>query len=154
MDIHHLLYELSIGVRLPSPEFCPFPITALMKECFHADPNERPDFSTIKGGLQTEDQDMNARALSNSNGGANETTPFYATLINEINDNTMRSRYRAVIKGNQKQEKRESVGKIDETSEELDKRLSIGKYASLENMVPLESDNELPGNSETVSVGV
>ena len=134
MDISQLIHELKLGIRLPSPTFCPKPIATLMKQCFHADPKERPDFSKIKSELEAEYKDMNARTILNSNGEGNETTPLYVTLLNEMTDNTMRSRYSAVIKGNLKYDKAECVSGKEETSIEFDKRLSIVKYASLEHV--------------------
>ena len=45
------MLELRFGVRLPPPQFCPFVIADLMKQCFHEDPYQRPSFEKLKNAL-------------------------------------------------------------------------------------------------------
>ena len=52
MTIHQLIYELSVGIRLPNPEFCPPSISTMLRKCFHNDPTERPDFKEITDNVQ------------------------------------------------------------------------------------------------------
>ena len=42
------MYDLSFGVRLPEPKFCPEIIAGLMKTCFYEKPDKRPDFKATK----------------------------------------------------------------------------------------------------------
>lgn len=46
-----MILELRFGVRLPPPQFCPFSIAELMKQCFHEDPYQRPSFEKLKQSL-------------------------------------------------------------------------------------------------------
>ena len=100
IDIHHLIYELSIGIRLPDPEFCPRTIQSLLKNCFYAEPSQRPDFKEIKDALEASYHDMIAHANSNVNFAGNETHSLYMLPISPMNDKTMESRYVTMIKGN------------------------------------------------------
>ena len=51
IDFEQLVLELRFGVRLPPPQFCPFAIAELMKQCFHEDPYQRPSFEKLKNSL-------------------------------------------------------------------------------------------------------
>ena len=51
IDFEQLILELRFGVRLPPPQFCPFPITLLIKECFHENPHQRPSFVSLKDSI-------------------------------------------------------------------------------------------------------
>ena len=67
MDVRDLIYELSLGIRLPNPEFCPQPIATLLTRCFYAEPGQRPDFKEIKGDLESAYNYMMGHAYSNIN---------------------------------------------------------------------------------------
>ena len=43
-----MINELQLGIRLPTPEYCPTSIALLIEACFNEDPNERPTFSQLK----------------------------------------------------------------------------------------------------------
>ena len=43
-----LVMELRLGIRLPTPQYCPKPIADLIQTCFKETPAERPPFSDIK----------------------------------------------------------------------------------------------------------
>ena len=48
IEFQQLVSELRLGVRLPSPPFCPFEITEIMKKCFHESPHQRPKFEEMR----------------------------------------------------------------------------------------------------------
>ena len=51
MALHQLICLLYSGKRLMDPEFCPYPISRLIKHCFQQNPSQRPDFEDIKNDL-------------------------------------------------------------------------------------------------------
>ena len=48
IDIESLIYDLSFGVRLPAPKFCPQSISYLLKKCFVTEPDQRLNFRIMK----------------------------------------------------------------------------------------------------------
>ena len=48
IDVYELIMELKMGIRLPTPEYCPLAIGNLIQTCFIEQPNERPSFFEIK----------------------------------------------------------------------------------------------------------
>ena len=149
MDLQDLIHELSIGIRLPSPEFCPQPIATLMKHCFYADPYRRPDFTKIKGDLESAHNDLMGRDNSNVNVTGNEGYESYALAISTMNDNTMKSRYDAIKSGNQKQEACKSLVEEDQTLIEASKCSPEVNYLTVENIVTLGSQQELSLDCQT-----
>ena len=62
MNVDDLIYDLSFGVRLPEPTFCPSPIAHLIAKCFYDKPCKRPSFDEIKDDLKAAfNKLMNAR---------------------------------------------------------------------------------------------
>eukprot|EP00049_Salpingoeca_infusionum_P004816 m.84059 g.84059 ORF g.84059 m.84059 type:complete len:711 (-) comp12736_c0_seq5:226-2358(-) len=53
MDLFSVLDRLESGYRMPKPEGCPPKIYQLMRDCWHADPQQRPSFKDIKTALET-----------------------------------------------------------------------------------------------------
>ena len=51
IEFEQLVSELRLGVRLPSPPFCPFEIAEIMKKCFHENPHQRPKFEEMRTSL-------------------------------------------------------------------------------------------------------
>ena len=51
IEFEQLVSELRLGVRLPSPPFCPFEISEIMKKCFHENPHQRPTFEEMRTSL-------------------------------------------------------------------------------------------------------
>ena len=43
-----LLHDITNGMRLEVPEFCPANLANMMKQCWCANPDERPSFSGLK----------------------------------------------------------------------------------------------------------
>ena len=130
MDIHQLIYELSIGIRLPNPQFCPQQIGTLLKHCFHEKPNERPNFRKIKGHLEAADKNLIAQVT-------------LIDAINKMKDNTMGSLYANIKTGDQNHKKRKSFAKNNETLIGIDKSFPTVEYISLENVDTLGSEQEL-----------
>lgn len=94
IDLNTLVYDLSFGVRLPTPKFCPKSITELLTKCFFERPNLRPNFKEIKSMLETAYTSL-----------ISKIKPIDASLsikssINEIKNNAMKIRYASVLKGN------------------------------------------------------
>ena len=48
IEFQQLVSELRLGVRLPSPPYCPFGIVEIMKKCFHESPHQRPKFEEMR----------------------------------------------------------------------------------------------------------
>ena len=93
-----LVYDLSFGVRLPTPKSCPKPITDLLTKCFYEKPNQRPDFIEIKSCLETAYRTLILK-----------TKPIGTDFdpkssLDEVNHNEMKIRYISVLKGNTKTE--------------------------------------------------
>ena len=51
IEFEQLVSELRLGVRLPSPPFCPFEVAEIMKKCFHENPHQRPTFEEMRTSL-------------------------------------------------------------------------------------------------------
>lgn len=100
MTIHQLIYELSVGIRLPNPNFCPPSISTMLRKCFHNDPTERPDFKEIRDNLQVTFNAMREKALQDRLNDKKAGSQIYTIPINNTIDNTMRSRYTVIKKAN------------------------------------------------------
>ena len=114
MSIHHLIYELCQGIRLPNPPFCPDDICNLIKRCFLEDPDQRPNFKEIKEILQTAYDALIATAQSNKNKNEKETENPYASMISlkKMKDNTMQERYSCIKRGNETENPYASINPI------------------------------------------
>ena len=97
--------ELSSGVRLPSPPFCPSSNSALIQNCFQEKPQERPNFKLIKQAIQnayvaliSDDESTGATQ------GINSTPPVYLHLspIGQTTSNEMMDRYKRVKNENKR----------------------------------------------------
>ena len=100
MTIHQLIYELSVGVRLPNPEFCPPSISTMLRKCFQNEPNERPDFKEIRDNVQFTFDSMLEEVLQDRMKNEKAGSHLYSLPINNHIDNTMRSRYTSMKKAN------------------------------------------------------
>ena len=77
------MLELRFGVRLPPPQFCPFVIADLMKQCFHEDPYQRPSFEKLKNALTQICSAFNKKSSSLENndlGNENEEAVMYTDV--------------------------------------------------------------------------
>ena len=93
-----MIYDLSFGVRLPAPKFCPQSISYLLKKCFVTEPDQRPDFKIIKAFLEDA-----YRLLFNKKQSAEkhcDGSQLPKQSLGELQGETMKNRYVAVLKGN------------------------------------------------------
>ena len=100
MTIHQLIYELSVGVRLPNPESCPSSISTMLRKCFQNDPNERPDFKEIRSDVQFTFNSMLEEIRQDRLNNERAGSQLYSIPINKTIGNTMRSRYTSIKKAN------------------------------------------------------
>ena len=104
MDVSQLIYDLSFGIRLPKPIFCPSPIGNLMNQCFYENPSKRPNFKTIKVFLKDAFNQMMNDANTNSKtcqNGIEQEVQYIE--INKLMDDKMKSRYKAIKETNQQE---------------------------------------------------
>nr|XP_054485104.1 tyrosine-protein kinase FRK [Agelaius phoeniceus] len=52
MPGHQVIQLLDNGYRLPQPETCPAPLYRMMKQCWNAEPDERPTFDSLSDQLE------------------------------------------------------------------------------------------------------
>ena len=101
IDFHGLIYDLTNGVRLPNPPFCPPPITSLLEKCFDEIPDKRPDFKVIKHYLDVIYTKLDA--LPTSNG----------IKIRKLENDEMKTRYTAVLHENKIYKERKNLEQYD-----------------------------------------
>ncbi|KAL7854198.1 hypothetical protein AOLI_G00210420 [Acnodon oligacanthus] len=53
MIVYHLIDLLKHNYRLPTPEGCPAEVHSLMKDCWAADPSQRPSFKSLGRSVDT-----------------------------------------------------------------------------------------------------
>jgi hypothetical protein len=125
-------------MRLQKPKFCPEPIATLLDNCFSELPEQRPTFQEIKSDLDTayhsllQQLQLNEKIEDKENSQAR-----HFPIINSI-DNSMKSRYTAMIKGNKKQMKQN-----DSHRRKSNEYLSMRKILSRHNSVTLEPKVDL-----------
>ena len=49
-----VLRQIDQGYRLPQPSNCPSSLYAIMRECWHVQPDNRPSFSALQYRLENE----------------------------------------------------------------------------------------------------
>ena len=89
---------------MPAPKFCPQPISYLLKKCFVTEPDQRPDFKVIKKFLEDAYRLLFHKTKLAEKHGLQHNGQKVSNPI-AIPSNTMKSRYVAVLKGNQDVEK-------------------------------------------------
>ena len=141
MDINTLVYELSSGIRLPNPKFCPQPIVKLLKQCFHGDPNDRPDFKKIMDEVKKADDTLRKHVLSIAKSS-------YFLPIDVMKSNKMEVQY---LKMKEENETQQGIIHSGETQDELvieDESTPVLKYASLEMVAQSKNVQESYINSQ------
>ena len=98
IDIPQLVNDLTLGIRLPNPAFCPNAIAALLETCFCESPEKRPDFDEIKSKLNTA---FNIIFLKNKTKADVAKTDYQ--LVNLKRNSKMQSQYSTLIKENQRE---------------------------------------------------
>ena len=129
------MYELSFGIRLPNPNFCPETIANLLRKCFYDAPNKRPDFLEIKKELQAAYHVL--INLNNSNSNVTDKYTHPITLSNTMNG-LMEARYLDMKSSNKRHDSVPQIVSNVYTTAEASKNVTDGdnvsislKYASL-----------------------
>ena len=97
ISITDLIYDLSFGIRLPTPKFCPHPIAILLQTCFHENYVERPGFEAIMSTLETSFREVMKKPHSVDN----NCQKSDVSEITKMNNNTMQTQYTTIMSGNQ-----------------------------------------------------
>ena len=135
-------------MRLPPPQFCPFPIVDLLKKCFIEDPHQRPSFLLIRDTIAQIRIDLRNEMsrLKDDHQTCSKGTVIYS-------DVPMKKQYLAVKEYNQNSSntnhftKEENQPEIFNTSAlcDMDKNY-MGSYASLDSPIPTHSQENTPVN--------
>ena len=161
MDVDRLIYDLSIGIRLPNPTFCPHQIASLIKKCFYESPNKRPNFKEIKTSLKSAFNKLmkvaNSNIIVNKKGTENENKGEYYSLgISKLSrSGDMKFRYLAIKRANQLgQEKKAGLSQYEEKKEvvvEINPTESPLKYVDVESSNHSEEENCLKDTVISIS---
>ena len=93
-----MVNDLTLGIRLPNPAFCPNAIADLLESCFRESPEKRPDFDEIKSKLNTA---FNRIFLKNKTKADVAKTDYQ--LVNLKRNSKMQSQYSTLIKENKRE---------------------------------------------------
>ena len=139
IDVDRFMYDLSIGIRLPNPTFCPQQIASMIKKCFHESPNKRPNFKEIKTSLKSDFAELMKVSSSNLlvNTENEHKGTYYALGISKLSSSSdMKFRYTSIQKANQlDQEQKAKVIRYEENKEvvvEINRSESPHKYLEVE----------------------
>ena len=104
MKVDDLIYDLSFGIRLPNPTFCPSPIAHLITQCFYDKPSKRPNFEGIKVTIKEAFNKMMNESNKNAEMCKNRIEPDIQYIeINKLKDDKMKSRYKIIKRENQQE---------------------------------------------------
>jgi hypothetical protein len=132
MNVDDLIYDLSFGIRLPNPIFCPSPIAHLISKCFYDEPSKRPNFEQIKVTLKESFNKMMNESNRNAEMCTNKIEPdIHYTEINKLKDDKMKSRYK-IIKRENRQEKMKHLCTKVHVVIEKEADVSLLNYACVE----------------------
>ena len=103
--MQNLVYDLSYGIRLPTPIYCPQSISKLLGNCFHVDPDKRPDFQAAKEIILLSFNELTCQ--TNAFPVSAERNAFNPNecAINKMEDSTMKLRYASILKRNDNNDK-------------------------------------------------
>ena len=118
MDIHQLRFELCSGIRLPFQSHCPSNISRLIKECFHEDPYQRPNFKKIKKDIAIAYNELLQNVYLKVGVDVNDVPSQYAVLsqANETNCDPTKKRYMDIKQKNEEAQNRKKVYSNNEKS--------------------------------------
>ena len=134
------MYDLSYGIRLPSPTFCPPPIAYLIKQCFYETPSKRPNFEQIKCSIEIAFDKLMNKASSSLKAKKNENVKTVDSFtINRITDNRMKSRYSLIKQGNIKERRYKKTTDAEVLMND-EGNASPTKYVSIEKGENMEED--------------
>ena len=93
-----LICLLLSGRRLKDPEFCPWSISKLLRNCFQKNPNSRPNFAEIREYLKRHSKILHEQLTSDNTIDKNKIN----SLIKESNTATsaMETQYTKILKDN------------------------------------------------------
>ena len=153
MEVDRLIYDLSFGIRLPNPTFCPHQIASLIKKCFYESPNKRPNFKEIKTSLKSAFNKLmkvaNSNIIVNTKDTKNENKGEYYSLgISKLSSSSdMKFRYTAIKKANQLgKEQKAKLSRYEEKKEvvvEINRSESPLKYLDVETSINSEGEYHL-----------
>ena len=135
MDIHQLRFELCSGIRLPTQSHFPSNTSKLIKECFHEDPYQRPNFKKIKKDIAIAYNELLQNVYLKVGVDVNEVPSQYAVLsqANEANCDPTKKRYMDIKQKNEEAQTRKSVSSNNEKSKYEKHTSSSLHYLSLGN---------------------
>lgn len=58
MTVHEAYQQVTAGYRMPAPATCPSFLYQIMLRCWSAEPDERPDFQTLKDQLDSSSYEL------------------------------------------------------------------------------------------------
>jgi len=161
MDVDRLIYDLSIGIRLPNPTFCPHQIASLIKKCFYESPNKRPNFKEIKTSLKSAFNKLmkvaNSNIIVNTKDTKNENKGEYYSLgISKLSSSSdMKFRYTAIKKANQLgKEEKAKLSRYEDKKEvvvEIHRSESPLEYLEVDTSIHLEGENHLKDTFLSIS---
>ena len=93
-----MVNDLTLGIRLPNPAFCPNAIADLLETCFRESPEKRPDFDEIKSKLNTA---FNRIFFKNKTKADVAKNDYH--LVNLNRSAKMQSQYSTLIKENKRE---------------------------------------------------
>ena len=118
IDLQSLIYNLTNGIRLAQPEYCPLSIIEMLQKCFDETPNKRPDFQQIKQYLEVVYNKLFTQAQPLSLSGKHNEK------------NTMNIRYRTLLKENKNYSERQYIKKKDDAKSKNEKDVSFPEHAT------------------------
>ena len=103
--MEQLISDLTLGIRLPRPNFCSQPIADLLEKCFHEEPMKRSSFEEIIVYLDNTYEKLFDKRSGNKS--LRDHGQQSDTLVKDApKSNEMYFRYTAMIRGNKEQKQR------------------------------------------------
>ena len=103
-----LIKDLSLGIRLQTPIYCPLPIATLIEKCFHEYPEERPDFKEIKATL--------IAAYEKLFDYRKESAVKTSRLVDKDINNKMQVQYTNLIQMNKEKNEKDNMSRVKNTN--------------------------------------
>merc|ERR1711974_52806 len=119
-----LKYELSNGMRLEKPKFCPEEIGKLMGFCFNEIPEQRPTFSNIASQFERAFKQMKTIETEGNDNGGHRNCSIESSLLQHSKD--LKDQYVDMKSQNKKSRRRskhctiKQVNSVEESLEKMD----------------------------------
>ena len=148
--MERLIYDLSFGVRLPNPAFCPKEIANLLRKCFKESPHKRPDFKEIKTFIKSdfekllEKSNLNLELKKRGKLHDNQMPRYSPNIYKLTGSNEMKSRHSAIQKANNEKKRTDcQISGEGQThdSVEMHQNHSPLKYTNLQTTSAKETTN-------------